>query len=89
MKIRCDREVMLSAFHLASAVASSRSPKPILQNVKLEVTPSQATLMATDLEMGIRVQVEGLGGHDGGKCDSAGGSLWADSPRIVRLAPHH
>lgn len=60
MKIRCDRETMLSAFQIAASVASARSPKPILQNVKLEVTPNQATFMATDLEVGVRVQIEGL-----------------------------
>ncbi len=57
MKIICNREKMLSAFQTAAAVAPARSPKPILQNVKLEVTKDGATLLATDLEIGIRVQV--------------------------------
>jgi DNA polymerase III subunit beta len=60
MKIRCDREAMLSAFQIAASVAATRSPKPILQNVKLEVTPTQATLMATDQETAIRIQLEDL-----------------------------
>ena len=38
MKVTCDREKMLPAFQTAAAVAPARSPKPILQNVKLEVT---------------------------------------------------
>jgi DNA polymerase-3 subunit beta len=41
-------------------VASTRSPKPILQNVKLEVHEDQAILLATDMEIGIRVNVAGL-----------------------------
>src|SRR5262249_50929959 len=36
------------------------SPKPILQNIKLEVSDSGAILLATDLEIGIRIQVEGI-----------------------------
>src|SRR5690606_26824536 len=54
MKIVCLREKMLHAFASVASVAPARSPKPILQNVKLEVTPEGATLMATDLEVGIR-----------------------------------
>ena len=38
MKITCDREKLLAAFQTAAMVAPTRSPKPILQNVKLEVT---------------------------------------------------
>ena len=60
MKITCDREHLLSAFQTAAMVAPSRSPKPILQNVKLEVTASGAMLMATDLEVGVRINVPGL-----------------------------
>ena len=48
MKITCNREKMLHAFQTVAAVAPSRSPKAILQNVKLEVTKDAATLMATD-----------------------------------------
>lgn len=60
MKITCEREKLLSAFQTASAVAPSRSPKPILQNVKLEVRDGSAILMATDLEIGVRVEVPGV-----------------------------
>jgi DNA polymerase-3 subunit beta len=41
-------------------VAPSRSPKTILQNVKIEVDNDQATLMATDMEVGIRLVVDGI-----------------------------
>lgn len=60
MKVTCEREKLLSAFQTAATVAPSRSPKPILQNVKLEVGDTGAILMATDLEVGIRSEVEGI-----------------------------
>jgi DNA polymerase III subunit beta len=60
MKVTCDREKLLAAFQTAAAVVPTRSPKPILQNIKLEVSDSGAILMATDLEVGIRIQVDGI-----------------------------
>lgn len=60
MKVSCNREKLLAAYQTAASVAPSRSPKPILQNVKIEVTPEATTLMATDLEIGVRVTVPGV-----------------------------
>jgi DNA polymerase-3 subunit beta len=60
MKIICNREKLLHAFQTVAAIAPARSPKPILQNVKLEVTPTATTLMATDLEVGIRYETSGV-----------------------------
>ncbi|MCH2113407.1 MAG: DNA polymerase III subunit beta [Pirellulales bacterium] len=60
MKISCDREQLLQAFQTVASVAPARSPKPILQNVKLEVSEEGAVLSATDLEVGIRYHVEGV-----------------------------
>jgi len=60
MKLSCDREKLLQAFQLAAGVAPSRSPKPILENIKLEARPEGVTLMATDLEVGIRIDVPGI-----------------------------
>jgi DNA polymerase-3 subunit beta len=60
MKLTCDREKMLSAFQNASAVAPTRSPKPILQNVKLDARADGGELLATDLEVGIRIDVPGI-----------------------------
>ncbi len=60
MKVTCEREKLLHAFQAAASVAPTRSPKPILQNVKLEVAEEGATLSATDLEIGIRVEVGGV-----------------------------
>ncbi len=60
MKITCQREKFLAAFQTAASVAPTRSPKPILQNVKLEVSDGKAMLIATDLEVGIRIDAAGI-----------------------------
>jgi DNA polymerase-3 subunit beta len=60
MKITSNREKLWHAFQTVAAVAPARSPKPILQNVKLEAGKDSATLMATDLEVGIRYELDGL-----------------------------
>ena len=60
MKISCDREQLLHAFQTVATVAPSRSPKPILQNVKLDASSEGVTLTATDLEIGIRHAVAGV-----------------------------
>ena len=60
MKIRCSKESLLAALQSAAAVVPSRSPKPVLTNVKVEATREGVVLSATDLEVGIRVTVEGV-----------------------------
>ena len=62
MKLSCNRDLLAQAFQAVAAVAPPRSPKPILQNVKLEISSpdSPATLSATDLEVSIRHEVEGV-----------------------------
>jgi DNA polymerase III subunit beta len=60
MNISCDRERMAAAFHAAATVAPSRTPKSILQNVKLDASGSQVIMMATDMDVGVRIQVEGV-----------------------------
>ncbi len=60
MKFTCERDKMLSAFQTAATVAPSRSPKPILQNVKLLANEQGATLLATDMEVAIRLEVPGI-----------------------------
>ena len=66
MKVTCDREQLLAAFQTAAAVAPARSPKPILQNVKLEVAENSAIILATDLEVGVRTVVSGVDVQVGG-----------------------
>lgn len=60
MQIQCDREKLLKAFQTAASVVPSRSPKPVLQNVKLETTNDGIALTATDLEVGIRIDLSGF-----------------------------
>src|SRR6516164_10494468 len=61
MRALCNREGLLTAFGMVSGVVPARSPKPILQNLKLVADPDEgSTLMATDLEVGIRHRVLGM-----------------------------
>ena len=67
MKVRCHREGLLSAFQLASAALPSRDLKPILLNVKAIAAKDRCTLLATDLELGIRLDVRGVTVEDPGE----------------------
>lgn len=61
MDVRCHREGLLSALQVASGVVPQRSPRPILTSTKIEFAPpDRATLLATDLELGIRYNVSGV-----------------------------
>lgn len=78
MKIVCHREGLLSACQLASAAVSARDVKPILKNLKAVVQDDRCTLMATDLELGIRLEVRGI------KVEEAGEALLPTS-RLVAI----
>lgn len=67
MKISCNREKLATAFQLAGSVAQMRSPKEVLQNVKIEAGEDRVTLMATDMETGIRIDVDGVDVQTPGK----------------------
>lgn len=58
MKITCQREPLTAAFSLAASIAPARSPKEILQNVKVTAAGGKITLTATDMEVGIRLDLE-------------------------------
>ena len=65
MKVVCDRDALAEGLQLASAVVAVRTPKPVLQCVKLEAG-EKLVLSATDQEVSLRyivdaVQVETLG----------------------------
>ena len=57
MKIICNREKLLHAFSVAASVVKPQSTKPILKNVKMEVSENSAILLGTDMEIGVRVDV--------------------------------
>jgi DNA polymerase-3 subunit beta len=63
MKVICNRGALLEALTVAGNVSSARTPKPVLQCVKLTAAKDSLTVAATDLEVAIRysnnqVQVE-------------------------------
>jgi DNA polymerase-3 subunit beta len=67
MKVICNRGALLEALTVASNVVQARTPKPVLQCVKLSAEGDRLTLSATDMEVSIRytdtqVQVEQPGG---------------------------
>src|SRR4051794_37053197 len=57
MKLYCERDALLGDCQLASAAVANRDIKPILKNLKAVAEGDKCTLMATDLELGIRLQV--------------------------------
>jgi DNA polymerase-3 subunit beta len=67
MKALCNRESLLAAFQLASAAIPTRDVKPILKNLKAIAEDDRCTLMATDLELGIRLELRGLKVEQGGE----------------------
>ncbi len=60
MKITIDREEFQKIFLVAAVVAPTRSPKAILQNVKLVADSQETILMATDTEVGVKLKVPGV-----------------------------
>jgi DNA polymerase-3 subunit beta len=68
MKAVFDREALFAGFQLVSSVVPPRSPKAILQNVKISGSKDHTTLMATDLEaVGIRLEVRGVKVEEAGE----------------------
>lgn len=54
MKLLAERDTLLSAFQLVNSAVAARDIKPILRNVKAIADDDHCTLLATDLEVGIR-----------------------------------
>jgi DNA polymerase-3 subunit beta len=59
MKVVCDRAAVAEGLQLASAVVAVRTPKPVLQCVKLEAREG-LTLSATDQEVSLRYVVDNV-----------------------------
>lgn len=78
MKIRSPKEPLLAAVQTAAAVVPSRSPKPVLTNIKFEADQQGAVVSATDLEVGIRAAVEGVE-------TLAAGAVLLPSSRLVAI----
>ena len=60
MKLICQRESLLQGCQLASSVLPTKDIKPILANIKIVAEPGRVTLQATDLELGLRLEVAGV-----------------------------
>jgi DNA polymerase-3 subunit beta len=63
MKVICNRGALLEALVVAGNVVAARTPKPVLQCVRVTAADEKLTLAATDLEVAIRysdsqVQIE-------------------------------
>jgi DNA polymerase III subunit beta len=55
-----NRQKFLNSFLIAAAVTSPRSPKEVLQMVKIEANEDGVRLLATDMDAGIRIDLEGV-----------------------------
>lgn len=60
MILNCQRDGLLSACQLVSAAVAVRTPKPILSSIKAIAETDRLTLVATDLEVGIRYELAGV-----------------------------
>lgn len=57
MKVRVNRAELSEALVFASGVTPTRTPKQILQSIKIEALADELVLSATDLDLGIRCHV--------------------------------
>ncbi len=58
MKAICNRASLLEALHVTSAAITPRTPKPALQCVLMDCQEGGLTVVATDLQVGIRYRLE-------------------------------
>lgn len=67
MKIATPVKKFREAFTVVGRVVPTRSPKPILQSVKMVATAEGVTLLGTDLDIGIRHTIAGVTVYDPGE----------------------
>ena len=84
MKVKIKRESFLKVFQVAAAVAPARSPKTILQNVKMEVSDKGGLLTATDMEVGVRLTIPDLEVDTAGTAVIPVQRLRPDPTRVIR-----
>lgn len=83
MKATCDRVKLLHAFQLVAAVTPANSLKPIAKMILLDASGEVPTLMATDYEVGIRVEAPAIQVQGDGKIllpPEQFGSILRESP---------
>lgn len=59
MKVVCRRDILLPSIQLVSAAVPIRDAKSVLRNVKATFHADRCTLQATDLELGLRLEIDG------------------------------
>jgi DNA polymerase-3 subunit beta len=60
MELACNRQGLLSACRLVSVAVSGRDVKPALRNIKAVAESQRLTLIGTDLELGIRLDLKNV-----------------------------
>ena len=68
MKLVVNRESFLRALRVANAAVPSRTTRDVLKNVLLKSTPNAITLLGSDLDVGLRVEVSDVIHADSGVC---------------------
>jgi DNA polymerase-3 subunit beta len=57
MEITAKRQPLAEALAMAQAIATTRSTRPVLQNLLLTASKTGLTIAATDMEMGLRLNI--------------------------------
>jgi DNA polymerase III subunit beta len=78
MKVICNRSRLAEALGLVSGVAVTRSPRPILQCLRMQAQDgkdSNLTILATDLELGLRYEIKEVEVEEAGQTVSNAAKL--------------
>jgi DNA polymerase III subunit beta len=67
MIVTCQRDGLLGACQIVGATVPVRTTMPVYQNIKAVAHADSLTLMATDLEVGIRYELRGLSVEEPGQ----------------------
>ena len=65
MELTFEKDDLLQALQVLQGVASGRTTLPILSNVLIQAADGKIECIATDLEVGIKIRVEGIIQEDG------------------------
>ncbi|QEL14524.1 DNA polymerase III subunit beta [Limnoglobus roseus] len=60
MKVKCQRDWLLTACQLVGVAVAARTTKPVLSCIKAIAQDDALFLMATDLEIGVRYELRGI-----------------------------
>ncbi len=71
MMIYCQHDSLLAACQLVAAAVAVRSTKTILMSIKAIAEAERLTLVATDLEVGVRYEIAGVRSRADRRRDSA------------------